>query len=159
MRIEVVSRLPANTDRVWRRITTTDGINHELAPWLTMTPPAGQGLSIEKARVGEPLGRWVIRLFGVLPVEYDLLMLRRVDPGIGFHEDSTMLTMRRWQHLRTVYPEPDGRARLVDVVIAEPRRALIPARPLLRLLLTALFRHRHRRIADFLGNEPSAVAG
>ena len=52
-----------------------------------------------------------MRLFGVLPFDYDELKLVELSPGRGFHEESTMLSMRLWRHERTL--EPDGDAKTV----------------------------------------------
>ena len=66
------------------------------------------------------------------------------DPGRGFHEDSTMLSQRRWVHRRTLEPV-DGGTRVVDRIEFEPRLPGLAG--LLRPVFRAVFRHRHRRLA------------
>jgi ligand-binding SRPBCC domain-containing protein len=146
---EVTSVVPAPPDRVWARVATFEGVNDELAPLVRMTCPAAYR-RIDPAVV--PLGRvwfrsWLL-LFGVVPFDWDRLRLLGVDPGRGFHEDSTMLSQRRWVHRRTLEPVAGG-TRVTDRVEFEPR-ALVPG-ALLAPLFRAVFRHRHRRLARRFG--------
>jgi hypothetical protein len=144
---EVSSIVPASVDRVWTRVTTFEGVNDELRPILRMTCPREHRRN-DPATV--PLGRpwfrsWLL-LFGVLPFDYDHLRLVAIEPGRGFHEDSTMLTQRRWVHRRQLEAS-DGGTRVTDRVEFEPRLPLMGA--LLRPVLDALFRHRHRRLRAY----------
>ena len=41
--VEVSSRLAATPEQVWARITTPEGINHELMPIMRMTIPRRAG--------------------------------------------------------------------------------------------------------------------
>jgi len=79
---EVSSLIPAPPERVWERIITPAGINHELRPWMTMTVPRGiKRLDPESVELGRPLGRSWVLLFGLLPFEYadiTLIELRAV---------------------------------------------------------------------------------
>ncbi|WP_007515705.1 MULTISPECIES: hypothetical protein [Pseudofrankia] len=144
---ELTSVVPASAETVWHRVVTPEGINDEMRPWMTMTLPHGVGeVSIEMIRLGVPVGRAWLRLFGVLPFDYDRLMLTELEPGRRFHEESTMLSMRRWVHDRTVEATTGGAALVTDRVILQPRVVLWPAGPLLRILLRAFFGHRHRRL-------------
>ncbi|MFC5065734.1 hypothetical protein [Actinomycetospora atypica] len=144
--VERASVVPAAAEDVWRRVATFAGIDDELRPFLTMSVPRGaDDLTIDTAPVGEPLGRSWVRLFGVLPVEYDDLLLVEVERGRRFREESTMFAMRRWVHDRTVEPVPGG-ALVTDRVVLEPRALLVLAGPLLRVVVAALFAHRHRRL-------------
>ncbi|MDT3443165.1 MULTISPECIES: hypothetical protein [unclassified Pseudofrankia] len=144
---EVTSLVLAPADMVWRRIVTPEGINDEMRPWMTMSLPRGVGeVSIETIRVGVPVGRAWLRLFGVLPFDYDRLTLTELEPGRRFHEVSTMLSMRRWVHDRTVEATTDRTAVVTDRVTLEPRVILRLAGPLLQVLLRAFFGHRHRRL-------------
>jgi hypothetical protein len=99
-----------------------------------------------------PLGRSWLLLFGVLPVDYDEIGLERIEPGRGFLERSTMLSQRLWEHERTIEPAGTGAATLVDRVAWEPRLPL-PGR-LLRPLIAAVFRHRHKQLRRHFGGEP-----
>lgn len=144
--VEVSSALATDAAATWERIASIAGVTDELHPWLRMTHPPGID-QIDLAAV--PLGRrWFrsrILLFGVIPVDYDDLTIVELEPGRRFLERSRMLSLRVWQHERTVEPEHSGGCRVTDRLTFEPRR-LVP-RPLARLIVRALFRHRHRRLA------------
>lgn len=141
------SRIPASPAAVWARIVTPDGINDEMRPWLTMALPRDAGeLTIDAVRPGEPVGRAWLRLGGLVPIDYDDLVVTELEPGRRFLEQSTMASMRRWEHERTVVPGADGGATVTDRVTYEPRAVLRWAGPLLRPVLAAFFAHRHRRL-------------
>ena len=98
--------IDAPAEQVWERVVTPEGINDELPPWMTMSMPRGaKDLTVDTVPVGAPVGRCWLRLFGVLPFDYDDLMIAELRPGRGFHEQSTMLSMRLWRHERTLDPE------------------------------------------------------
>ena len=141
---EVSSLIPAPPQRVWERIITPAGINHELRPWMAMTVPRGiERLDPETVELGKPLGRSWVLLFGLLPFEYDDITLIELEPGRRFLECSPMLSQRSWQHERIV-EAVEGGSRVTDRIRMEPRLGL-PAAPL-RPLFRAMFRHRHRRL-------------
>lgn len=145
--IRLSSVLPVSAERVWDRVTTPAGINHELGPLLSMTMPPGlRGASLADAPelVGRPLGRARLLLLGVVPVEHDEMTLVRVDPGRAFHERSSMRLLRLWEHERTVEPDGAGACVVHDRLVLEPRRG-VPL-PVARRLTAALFAHRHRRL-------------
>lgn len=140
--------LPVPAESVWDRIVTPEGINDEMRPWMTMSVPRGvEGVTIETVPVGTPIGRACLRLFGVLPFDYDRLTVTELEPGRRFREESTMLSMRRWVHDRTVEPESEHTARIVDRVTLGPRLGLLMAGPVLRSVLAGFFAHRHRRLS------------
>ncbi len=150
---EVSSVVPATPERVWARVSTMEGVNHELMPLVRMTCPRRYaGLRLDPAIV--PLGvrafrSWVFAL-GILPVDWDDLTLVRIEPGRGFLEDSTMLSQRRWVHERTLAPV-DGGCRVTDHIRFEPRLPGLGGvfLPLFRFF----FRHRHRRLARYFGTK------
>lgn len=147
----------AAIEDVWARVVTPEGINDEMRPWMTMSMPRGaSGLSIDTLRVGEPLGRAWIRLFGVIPFDYDALTVAELEPGRRFHEKSTMLSMRRWEHERTLTPVGD-RTRVHDRITFEPRLPIPGLASLLRRVLRAFFGHRHRKLQQHFspGGRPS----
>ncbi len=149
---EQSSEVRAPADAVWARVVTPEGINDEMRPWMTMSVPRGaDGITIDSLEVGRPIGRAWLRLFGVLPYDFDHLSIAELDPGRSFREESTMLSMRRWTHERTVEPIDDGRTRVTDVVTFGPRLGMILAGPVLCRVLAAFFRHRHRRLAAHFG--------
>jgi hypothetical protein len=137
-------------EHVWARATSEEGINHELRPILRMTMPAGlRGKTIADVQVGVPLGRSWILLFGLIPVDYDDLKLAELGPGNRFLERSSMLSMRVWQHERSVEQVDAASCRVTDRLSFELRRpmAWIPGSArLARAVVAALFRHRHRRL-------------
>jgi ligand-binding SRPBCC domain-containing protein len=145
--IERQSRVDAPAERVWARVVTPEGINDELRPWMTMSMPRGAGpLTVETIPVGTPVGRSWLRLFGVVPFDYDHLMIAELEPGRRFHEESTMLSMSLWRHERTVIPDGDGHAVVHDRVTFRLRLLLRPAGVVVAAGIRALFGHRHRRL-------------
>jgi hypothetical protein len=149
--VEQTSVVAGDAERIWARATSAEGINHELRPILRMTMPAAlRGKTIADVQVGVPLGRSWILLFGLIPVDYDDLQLAEVGPGNRFLERSSMLSMRVWQHERSVEQLAGANCRVTDRLSFELRRpmAWIPgSASLARAVVAALFRHRHRRLA------------
>ena len=136
----------ATIDRVWARVVSPEGINDEMRPWMTMSVPRGaDDLSIDTVEVGVPLGRAWLRLFGVVPFDYDALTIVELVPGRRFHERSTMLSMRRWEHERTL-TAVGANTRVHDRITLEPRLPVPGLAGLLRTVLRAFFGHRHRRL-------------
>ena len=144
---EVSSVVPALPDAVWDRVASFEGVNHELMPIASMTcPPQFRRLDAATVPIGRTWFRSWIRLFGLVPFDYDDLRLVALEPGRGFHEDSTMLTQRRWVHRRDLEPVAGG-TRVRDRIDFEPRVPLLA--PLLRVVFRAVFRHRHRRLGAY----------
>ena len=86
MQVRLRTGVAATASETWSRVTTTEGIDDELGPWLAMRfPRRWRGRSFEEVPVGEPLGRAWLLLFGLIPVEYDDLRLESVVPGRSFH--------------------------------------------------------------------------
>ncbi|MBI2394750.1 MAG: hypothetical protein HYV09_34595 [Deltaproteobacteria bacterium] len=154
----ISSRLATPANEVWRVVSSMRGVNDELAPWLRMTHPRGvDRLDAQEVPLGRPLFRSWLLLFGVLPVDFDHIGFARVEPGRGFREESTMLTMRAWTHERTIAPVlgNEGGCELTDRIELEPRLAL--ALPLSQRITAALFRHRHRRLRARFGELPASA--
>ena len=152
MIIETESVVDAPIDQVWQRVISPEGINHEMRPWMTMSLPRGtEGLTIDTIPVGVPIGRAWIRLFGLVPFDYDHLMIEGFVEGRSFHERSTMLSMRRWEHERFLAPRDDGRTGVRDRVTFVARLPLRPLTPVLARVLRAFFAHRHRRLQRYFG--------
>ena len=147
MIVERQSIVDAPVERVWARVVTPEGINDELRPWMTMSMPRGaESLNVDNVPVGEPIGRAWIRLFGVLPIDYDHLTIAELQPGRSFDEQSTMLSMRVWRHERTLTPDGDGKTVVRDRITFELRAPLRLATPVMAAGLRALFGYRHRRL-------------
>lgn len=143
----VSSIVPAPPAAVWERVSSFEGVNDELMPIVSMTcPPEFRRIDPATVPLGRPWFRSWLLLFGVLPFDWDHLRLLAIERGRGFHEDSTMLSQRRWVHERRLEPVADG-TRVTDRIEFEPRLAVLG--PLLRPVFHAVFRHRHRRLARF----------
>jgi ligand-binding SRPBCC domain-containing protein len=147
MIIERQSVVDAPTEQVWARVVTPEGINDELRPWMTMSMPRGaESLTVDNVPVGVPIGRAWLRLFGVLPFDYDRLTVAELQPGRSFDEQSTMLSMRHWRHERSVTPDGDGKTVVRDRITFQLRAPLRPLTPVIAAGIRALFGHRHRRL-------------
>ncbi|MGN0039686.1 hypothetical protein [Rhodococcus sp. (in: high G+C Gram-positive bacteria)] len=157
--VEHESVLPATSPAVWARITDPGGINDELAPVLSMRMPrAVRGLSIDEVPVGVRLGRAPLLLFGILPVEFDDLTVAAVEPGRRFHEKSSMVLLRRWEHERELQPLPSGGTRVHDRLTFELRAPLSRVPIVVAVahrVIAGLFAHRHRRLARYFHRPPA----
>lgn len=153
--VRVSTALAIDGSELWEAVTRLDGVNRELAPWLRMTAPRGlAGATIADLEPGRPVGRSWLLLGGVLPVDYDDLFIAELEPPRRFLERSRMLTIDPWEHERTIEPLGAGSCRLGDRLRFELRRPLaaVPgATALAARVVTALFRHRHRRLAKLYG--------
>lgn len=153
--ITVHSHLQVGPEAVWERVITPEGVNEELGPLLRMTVPRGaEDFSFDDVEPGERIGRSWVLLLGVIPFDYDDLTLERIDPGRGFLERSTMLSQRLWEHERAIEPLGEGSCAITDRVAWEPRLPLPGA--ILKPLIRATFRHRHRQLQRRFGGEAAA---
>jgi hypothetical protein len=142
--IALTTELEASAEAVWSRAIEPEGINHELRPLMRMTVPKGaEDFGLDNLEPGR-IGRSWIFLFGLIPFDYDDLCIVRVEPGRSFLERSSMLSMRLWEHERTLTSLGEGRCRVEDRLAWEPRLPLPGA--LLRPLIRAVFKHRHKRL-------------
>ena len=147
MIIERQSIVDAPAAQVWARVVTPKAINDELRPWMTMSMPRGaESLTVDNVPIGVSIGRAWLRLFGVLPSDYDQLTIAELRPGRGFHEESTMLSMRQWRHERSVTPDGDSETLVRDRITFQLRAPLRPLTPVIAAAVRALFGHRHRRL-------------
>jgi ligand-binding SRPBCC domain-containing protein len=148
--VEQESIVAAPPDAIWARVSTFEGVNDELLPLMRMTAPAHvRALDPSQVVLGERIFRSWVLLFGVIPIDYDDLTLIALEPGSGFHERSRMLSMRVWEHKRTLEPTGDAATRVSDRLSFEPR--LPGSGPLLERFIRATFRHRHRRLRRRFG--------
>lgn len=142
--VDLTSIVPRSAPVTWERVTSPAGIRHELRPLLSMTMPPGlHGRAIDDAEhlLGQPLGKAWLLAGGVLPVDFDDMTIVALEPGRRFHERSRMLLFPRWEHERTVEPLDAATCRVTDRLTFRTR---LPGG---RHIVTALFRHRHRRLA------------
>lgn len=147
--ITVCSELEAGAEAVWARAIDPAGINYELRPLMRMTVPKGaEDFGLDDLEPGH-IGRSWIFFLGLVPFDYDDLSIVRVEPGRGFLERSSMLSMRLWEHERTVTPLGEGRCRVEDRLAWESRLPLpgFWLRPVIRFV----FNHRHRRLRGAWG--------
>jgi ligand-binding SRPBCC domain-containing protein len=148
--VEQQSLVAAPPEAVWERVSTFEGVNDELGPVLRMTAPARvRALDPSEVVLGERMFRSWVLLFGVIPIDYDDLTLVALEPGRGFHERSRMLSMRVWEHERTLEPDGDSGCSVRDRLSFEAR--LPGMGPLLERIVRATFRHRHRRLRRRFG--------
>src|SRR5687768_13330628 len=125
-RLEFSSTVNATPDVVWDRVTSFDGVNHELGPLLHMTAPRNLRSLADLGDVplGERLFRSWVLFCRVIPIDYDDLALASIDPGRGFHERSRLFTATVWEHIRTLQPVGDGTV-VTDVLVFEPRLPIL----------------------------------
>lgn len=142
--IKLVSELGADAEAVWARAIDPAGINEELMPLMRMTVPRGaEDFGLDDEAPGR-IGRSWVLLFGFLPFDYDDLNIVQLDPGRRFLERSKTLSMRLWEHERTLEPLGEDRCQITDRLAWEPRLPLPGT--WLRPLIRAIFKHRHRRL-------------
>jgi RimJ/RimL family protein N-acetyltransferase/ligand-binding SRPBCC domain-containing protein len=149
---EVVSALAAAPDTVWRHAVSPAGVNHELGPFLRMSFPVGTtDLGDALGSAGRPRFRSHIRLFGLVPVEWDDVGIAAFEPGRRFLERSTLLTQRVWEHERVVTTDGDG-CRVTDRLRFVPRVGALG--PLHWAAFRTVFTWRHRRLRRRFGARP-----
>jgi ligand-binding SRPBCC domain-containing protein len=143
------SRLDAAPEQVWEHVASFEGINDEFRPWMRMTSPRGvRERGLEGVVLGERICRSWVLLLGFIPFDYDDITLVRLEPGRGFLEQSTMLTQREWEHERTIEPDGDGAATIIDRVAFTPRFA---PEGLVERIVRRTFAHRHARLRKRFG--------
>ncbi|WCO68118.1 hypothetical protein PO878_05195 [Iamia majanohamensis] len=154
MEVRASSSLAAGLEDVAAAASTLDGVNAELAPWVRMTGGRGLGDLRTRAEAHPPgtvlLRCWMLAL-GVVPFDRHALALARIvdtDDEQGFDERSTSWLQGCWHHDRRIRRDGDG-CTVTDHVRAEPRLAL--AAPAVRVVVGALFAHRHRSLRRRFG--------
>jgi ligand-binding SRPBCC domain-containing protein len=160
--VHLRSELRAPAAVVWQHASSMSGVNEELGPWVRMTHPGwATDLASVEVRAGEVAFRsWLLAL-RVLPFDRHSLALVEVhehgERGGGFTEESTSWLQRRWRHERSVEAVEGGGCTVSDRLVVQPRTA--PA-ALVRPVVSALFAHRHRRLARRFGAAgPSVRSG
>lgn len=152
-----VSEIDWPVEQVWQRVTTQEGINDEMGPYVKMTMPRQfRGKSIADVTPGTRIGKSFLLLFGVIPFGFDDITVAQIEPGRMFREESVMTGMRVWVHHRTLEPKGD-RTIVCDEITLAPQApmGLIPGwGRLLSIALSAFFAHRHRRL-----NQSMTTAG
>ncbi|MDD3445259.1 MAG: hypothetical protein PHS60_07600 [Zavarzinia sp.] len=146
--VRVASTLAVARPVLWTRVSCFEGVNDELGPIVRMSHPPALTVLDETLPLGRPLFRSWLRLFGILPVDYDHIGFAAITPGVGFSERSTMGSLRVWHHDRRL-DDVEGGTLVTDTLCFAPR---IPGSAgIARALVAALFRHRHGRLARRFG--------
>ena len=147
MIIERQSIADAPAAQVWARVVTPKAINDELRPWMTMSMPRGaESLTVDNVPIGVSIGRAWLRLFGVLPFDYDQLTHRRTSAGTRLPcgtDDAEHAAMAARA------PRDTGRRHKTlvrDRITFQLRAPLRPLTPVIAAAVRALFGHRHRRL-------------
>jgi ligand-binding SRPBCC domain-containing protein len=142
--LEFASEIARPREDVWETVSTMDGVNAELGPFIRMSHPRDLPLlSTTTPTAGVVLFRSWVLLFGVLPFDRHALALDAVTDGAGFVEESTSWLQRRWRHVRTLSDTELG-CLVSDQLTIEPRVAVTG--PIVRVLVRAVFTHRHTRL-------------
>jgi ligand-binding SRPBCC domain-containing protein len=148
-----VSEIDCPIDHAWQLVTTQQGINQEMGPYLKMTMPKQfRGKSVADLEPGTRIGKSLLLLFKIIPFGFDDITIARIEPGRMFREESVMTGMRVWVHHRTLEPKGDKTV-LSDEITLAPQAplGLIPGwGVLLSKILSAFFAHRHRRLSRSL---------
>lgn len=131
---------------LWDGVTSPEGINFEMGPWLRFVPPAEPDL-LGLAASGEPLNLKVKGPLG-FPLGRYPLQLKRLEEGKGFLEQTRMLPFLLWQHERNLEAYGDQTV-IIDRLGWQWKPAFLD--PLVRGGVRAFFRHRHRKLRRRFG--------
>lgn len=148
--LEFSSDLKSPVDLVWNHVSTMEGVNGELGPWVRMTVPrALRGRRLEDVEPGREAFVSTLLLFSVLPFDRHHLTIERIH-DTGFDEESWTWLQRRWRHERRVeaIEGVDDGCRVVDRLTVEPR--LAPAF-LVKPVVRRIFEARHRKLRSRFG--------
>jgi len=144
----VSSSLRAEAEVLWEHAVQPLGVNRELRPFLRMTFPSECTDLTAAATPGERICRSWLLLGGVVPVEFDDIVIVEIEPGRRFLERSTLLTQKLWEHERTIEPTSPG-CRVTDRVRFVPR---LPGLGwFFAGVFRAVFRWRHRNLRRLFG--------
>lgn len=138
------SQLAVTPQEFWAQQSLAT-VNYELGPWIHMTAPKRwQAVRLADWQGGgEALfASWVL-LLGVLPVDRHAFGSFTFQPDTGFVELSSSWVNRLWRHERTVKASGAGCV-VRDSVTFSPRVGVVA--PMLRMIYTLVFRHRHSRL-------------
>jgi ligand-binding SRPBCC domain-containing protein len=144
--LKIASNLPVPLPNLWQKVSTMEGVNHELAPFIHMTSPAAmRRLPFTQAPLKQPMFASWLLLFGILPFDRHQLGLDEVWEG-GFRENSSSLIHRVWRHERMITAN-GADSTLTDTLEFEPRVPLLGF--ILLPIVRFVFQHRHRRLKQF----------
>ena len=153
--VECSSTVATPAATVWAHVTTMDGVNDELLPWVRMTfPPEFSSLAdADDSLLGSTAFHSWLLAGGRVPFDRHSLCLLEVDDrgddGGSFVEESTTWLQRRWRHERDVVALGEGRSLVTDRLVVVPRVPI--ARPVVATVVSWLFARRHRRLVERFG--------
>lgn len=140
--LEFRSDLNVGPIKVWRWITSFEGINAELSPYVSMSAPEGvRNINDVDIILGKPLFRSWLKLFGFIPIDYLDVTLVAFDEGSCLIEQSRMASMKLWRHERRIIPNVSGTT-LVDKLTFEPK---LPGF-IVKTVVKILFDNRHKKL-------------
>lgn len=153
--LKIASSLHVPLPNLWQKVSTMEGVNHELAPFIHMTSPAAMcRVRFTHVPLKQPLFASWLLLFVMLPFDRHQLRLDEVWEG-GFRENSSSLIHRVWRHERIITANSNG-SMLTDTLNFEPRIAVFGY--ILLPIVRFVFQHRHQRLKRFFaaqtGKEP-----
>ena len=154
--VVVTSVFKAPKWKIWNNISTFQGVNYELFPFLRMTcPEPNARLSIDMV-TKDPLFRSWLLLFGFLPIEFDLIRIDSIEEGTSFKERSSMFLMQEWHHDRslesvTIEGYEEGCTKVIDKLSFRPRIFNLLFGYFLKHVVKFLFTYRHYRLASMFG--------
>ncbi len=141
------TEVAAPIDVVWTHITSPQGINREIMPFMLMTIPGSlKGVSIDDVEPGTVLGRSWLLLFGFIPIEYDDIGLAELEHGRRFLERSSMASIRFWEHERVLDVVGPKRTLVTDNIRYIVRYPVPGFTGLVGAAVRFLFSHRHRKL-------------
>ena len=150
------SRLEGATPtQVWERVTSWEGVNDELAPFVKMTHPARFPAVTDVPADGRSHFTSYFLLLGVLPFDAHRVAFRELVVPEHFDELSSNLLIKRWHHRRTVTPAGNA-VEVRDEVDFEARLPFLGA--LLARIYGAVFDRRHAKLRERFGDDPTSRA-
>lgn len=148
--IKVSSLLEDSRRSIWDAISSFEGINKEFVPLMTMTCPDPSLRMTADLVTDKPLFRSWILLFGLIPIDYDLIRLQEVEVYHGFKERSTMGFMSEWHHDRTLIDATSSNGTVVtDTLSFTPRIPFTGV--ILMFIVKQLFLLRHSNLTAKFG--------
>lgn len=143
----ISSHLNASVDTVAAAVFTLDGVNAELAPWITIQAPAAWHVRpIQQWPVQQALFTARFKLFGKLPIDWHRFCFEEITPH-SFQEHSASLSQRYWRHQRQIILSIRNHKAGCQVIDQVSFASRIPGMGWLsKPIYLAIFRHRHRQL-------------
>ena len=156
LHVSITSFVKASREQVWEKASTIAGVNEEFAPILKMTCPDPNAHISPSLVTGRPIFRSWLLLFGIFPVEYDLISIVECKEGFSFSEKSSMALLREWNHTRELTQTARG-TKITDTLSFCPRAPLFFLGWIARAVVRILFRYRHYRLGLIFGSSISVA--